>query len=852
MKLCETGEPSTRSTEPKIAQDPWLNFDFLRIITLSVMACAARRVKFYTKAMEALTEAKDICLQEGEQNHVHPLMTALTLLNLSAVLGDIDHDEHGLRWGLEALSMMYDIFRSMNVSEVVQAYYLALPCHNAALLNMKLQKWADASELVGEGIEFTKLLKDGQDDGLRGKLIAIGAQAKHVPEGFLQEAVNALNGWGEERGIWNLSFWDFSVNEILEEIRVLKETSTLKHLIIDNMEESRISKAVEDSHLLRFILAVVSCQSLELFTISGIDFDPRKVWRRIKKRSFLETSWYAATSMNYAAIRNDSIKPPLGEYKELVKQVQSPLAKKLVLFLLILGNECEGVDLSSNGLDSRCVTALVHALRSPDRPTFASPVSTVILRANELDAHAAGELAKTWTADGLGMPIAALQTELREPTVTSLDVSENSLIGDKGFHMLVSGIIQFPPFRVLKADGIGLRAPGCNVVEKLSSTCIEILNVSDNDIGSEGAEIISRAVMHLSGLRQLALANCNIGPAGATVLADTLSRHPQLTEVLMSKNQLGSEGAITLCNGAAQARALASMDISCNGIESENAARSIGELMRRCDTLREINLSGNKLDPKGLPHIGSAIEHSKVLKMYLEDMGLSDLSIDDFLDHGAAETQDLQVMILNKNPVGDKGLGIIAECLSIGLTDLCLSNCELTKSSQATLLNLVSLSPNLRSLDLSYNDLGAHGCSHMVVWMTQNEREQFSLRSLELAHCNLGDEGLLRLVPVLGALTYVGVRGNNITSAGLEAVMNSNQMIQLKTMNLADNQIGELGVHALTERFQQEHKRSLWNAKQLTSTIDTVILTNNQISNALAKSTECFLKIHNPLLTVVW
>ena len=28
---------------------------------------------------------------------------ALTLLNLSAVLGDIDHDEHGLRWGLEAV-----------------------------------------------------------------------------------------------------------------------------------------------------------------------------------------------------------------------------------------------------------------------------------------------------------------------------------------------------------------------------------------------------------------------------------------------------------------------------------------------------------------------------------------------------------------------------------------------------------------------------------------------------------------------------------------------------------------------------------------------------------------------------
>merc|ERR1712072_461398 len=108
------------------------------------------------------------------------------------------------------------------------------------------------------------------------------------------------------------------------------------------------------------------------------------------------------------------------------------------------------------------------------------------------------------------------------------------------------------------------------------------------------------------------------------------------------------------------------------------------------------------------------------------------MSIDDFLDHGNAETQDLQVMILNDNPVGDEGLGIIAECLSIGLTDLSLSNCGLTGASQATLLNLVSLSPNLRSLDLSNNSLGASGCADMVAWMTQNEKENFSLRCLEL------------------------------------------------------------------------------------------------------------------------
>merc|ERR1719506_3573125 len=133
---------------------------------------------------------------------------------------------------------------------------------------MKLQRWDDAVELVGEGIEFTKLLKEAfsideslpsnVDDGLRAKLIAIGAQAKHVPEGFLQEAVNALNGWGEERYTWNLSFWDFSIHEISEEIRVLQATRTLQHLIIDNLPDSFRQGMVEDRHLLKFILAAAS------------------------------------------------------------------------------------------------------------------------------------------------------------------------------------------------------------------------------------------------------------------------------------------------------------------------------------------------------------------------------------------------------------------------------------------------------------------------------------------------------------------------------------------------------------------------------------------------------------------
>jgi Ran GTPase-activating protein (RanGAP) involved in mRNA processing and transport len=868
MKLCEQCAPATQSSESRIQRDPNVDFSFLRITMLSVMACAARRVKFYQKAVDALSKAKDLCLSEGENmTRVHPLMTALTFLNLSAVLGDIDHDSHGLVWGLKSLKIMYDLLNDNVLPEIVMAYYLILALHNAALLNMKLGNWADATDLVGEGIEFTKIL-DESDDGLRRKLIAIGAQAKHVPEGFLMEAVNALNGWGEERHSWNLSFWDFSANEILEEIYVLKRTTTLKQIIIEHFdEEPRHNSAVQDELLARLVLAIVGCGPLETITVSGIDFDPRKIWMRIRKPGFLETSWYAAT-LNFTNFLRTS-RTEVADYKQLIKNVDS-FSKKLILFMAILGNECEGIDLSENCIDGRSITAVVRALRWLGRPDWTRNVSTLILRSNDLNAETMGALAKTWdpTPDppALGPYLKNKSNDYRsellsgdssqtyvEPSVTSLDVSYNSNIGDKGLDLLTSGIKKFNEFKVLHANGIGLHMPGCSAVESLQTTSLEILSLSNNAIGPGGAEVVTKAALQCQCLRTLELNDCSIDSSAAPSFSKLLQSHQSLENLSLNKNQLGSDGIMQLCVGAAEAKRLRSVHISYNEITSEDAAKALGSLMRRCRSLREMNLSGNHIESRGAPHIGSAIEHSKILTLNLSDMGFTELSIDNFLDNGNAETQDLQVMILNENPVGDEGLGIIAECLSIGLTDLSLSNCLLTAASQATLLNLVSLSPNLKSLDLSNNNLGPTGCSDMVTWMQQNEKESFSLRSLELANCGLGDDGFYALVPILGSLTYLGAKGNGITSAGLDAIMNSNQVVmKLKVLDLADNMIGEKGVHALTDRFQQEHKRSLWNPRQLTSSIDKVILTNNRIERSLAMSTEAYLKIHNPLLNVAW
>jgi len=350
----------------------------------------------------------------------------------------------------------------------------------------------------------------------------------------------------------------------------------------------------------------------------------------------------------------------------------------------------------------------------------------------------------------------------------------------------------------------------------------------------------------------LRLNACAIQPDGAAAISILMKEHAELRSIRLDNNSLGSQGAIELCTGASQSRCIRLVHLGYNGIQSEEAAKAISEFMTETASLHELKLSGNHLDPKGATNIGAAIESSPLLVMHLDDVGFTEDTINDFLDHGVAETQDLKVMILSKNQVGDNGLAVISECLSMGLTDLSLSGCALTSASHGHLLNLTSLSPNLKSLDLSNNDLGPTGLLDIVTWMSQSMRDTCALRTLELANCKLGDSGFIQLASAMEFLTYLGVSKNNITSRGLQGVLSSNILIQLVRLDLANNRIDEDGVHLLTQRFQQEHKRSLWNPRQLTSSIDEVDLSGNGLSDALAKSTDVFLSVHNPLLRIVW
>merc|ERR1719253_1189165 len=353
---------------------------------------------------------------------------------------------------------------------------------------------------------------------------------------------------------------------------------------------------------------------------------------------------------------------------------------------------------------------------------------------------------------------------------------------------------------------------------------------------------------HFLSLRTLSLEDCGVTVEGATCLAWLLVSVQSLQTLNLNKNGLSDQGAMILSGGIARS-SLQKVGLTQNGITKETAAVALAQAVMDCTTLLDVDFSGNQIVGEALEHLGKAVAESFLESLTLRDMGCSEDHIDWFLDGGAADSQRLQALCLNDNPICDLGLRFISECMTIGLVDLSLSTCSITNESHQTLVNLLSLSPNLTSLDLSKNQLGPSAMLDTVDWMEANE-DQHSLRYLNLNETELGDEGFEALVPILRSIDELHCQGNNITSAGIRAVVNGQMLIQLSVMDLKSNKIGEDGIHALTERFQQEHKRSLWNPRQLTSNIDRLILAHNDIPEAVQKSTDTFLKIHLPLMNV--
>ncbi|XP_006884836.1 PREDICTED: uncharacterized protein C14orf166B homolog [Elephantulus edwardii] len=182
---------------------------------------------------------------------------------------------------------------------------------------------------------------------------------------------------------------------------------------------------------------------------------------------------------------------------------------------------------------------------------------------------------------------------------------------------------------------------------------IQELNISENDLGLEGAEVIAGFLQrNISSLWSLQLSGNNFKEESAALFCQALSSNYRIKKLDLSHNQLSDKGgeqlgqmlalnvglqvlnlswnqihtagALALCNGLRANVTLKILDLSMNGFGNEGA-QALGEIIKFNNSLINLDLSCNGITNDGISKISKGLELNEslqVLKLFLNPMNV--------------------------------------------------------------------------------------------------------------------------------------------------------------------------------------------------------------------------------------
>ncbi|XP_005084072.2 leucine-rich repeat-containing protein 74A isoform X2 [Mesocricetus auratus] len=182
---------------------------------------------------------------------------------------------------------------------------------------------------------------------------------------------------------------------------------------------------------------------------------------------------------------------------------------------------------------------------------------------------------------------------------------------------------------------------------------LQELNMSNNNLGLEGARIISDFLQeNNSSLWKLKLSGNNFKEEAAALLCQALSSNYRIKSLNLSHNQFSDVGgeylgqmlalnvglqslnlswnhfhfraAVALCNGLRSNVTLKKLDVSMNGFGNEGAL-ALGDTLKLNSCLVYIDVSRNGITNEGASRISKGLEYNEslqVLKLFLNPMSM--------------------------------------------------------------------------------------------------------------------------------------------------------------------------------------------------------------------------------------
>ncbi|XP_048041246.1 protein NLRC5-like [Megalobrama amblycephala] len=231
---------------------------------------------------------------------------------------------------------------------------------------------------------------------------------------------------------------------------------------------------------------------------------------------------------------------------------------------------------------------------------------------------------------------------------------------------------------------------GCSITEnqcftltsalKSNPSHLRELDLSGNKIKNTGVKLLCDVLKdsHCE-LERLSLRGCDMTDEGCSAVASALKSNPsQLRELGLSENKLGDSGVKNLSDLLMRCK-LEILDLCGCSITEKQCLILTSALKSNPSHLRELKLSGNKLENTGLNHLCDVLEDSrcKLERLSLNECGITDVSS---LTQSLTKTKTLQ--FLKELDLSNNEIGKSKEQLSRALKD---SNCKLRLDSESWL-----------------------------------------------------------------------------------------------------------------------------------------------------------------------
>ncbi|CAM4841300.1 unnamed protein product [Rotaria magnacalcarata] len=315
------------------------------------------------------------------------------------------------------------------------------------------------------------------------------------------------------------------------------------------------------------------------------------------------------------------------------------------------------------------------------------------------------------------------------------------------------------------------------------------VDLSHNEIGSEGLEYIVDSLKFNTTVQMLSLGWNNIGDEGIRHIVDLLSYSKSLTGLYLQRNGITETGAQLLALALKSNETINTLNIGCNPIGPEGAKYIAGVLMAN-KTITVLNMSENSLGDLGAQYMAKAIKlNTSLTKLNLQNNGIG--------SHGAKHL--FNALIGNKNltsiELSAKLIGydiiILANALADNktVTSINLRFNEIKDQHLKYLVDALKYDTKIRFLSLEHNEINDQGAENIAGLLRNNK----TLQKLELNNNFVGNKGAMMIADALQSnktLTCLDLSSSKIGDVVLQHILLSlanNTM--LTTLILDDNSI---------------------------------------------------------------